>query len=306
MADLRFALEWPEARTLDWFVVKPATVVLLLALAFALRWLVHRAITKLINRIVRGQAPAFLGNVKAASKLAELRPGANERREQRAETMGSLLKSLASGVILGVATLMALELMGLPIGPLLASAGVLGLAIGFGAQALIKDFLAGVFMIAEDQYGVGDVVDLGSAVGTVESVGLRVTRLRDIGGTVWYVRNGEIVRVGNQSQHWARSVMDVTVAYDADLDAVQGVLRQVATQVGDDETLGDTLIETPEVWGVERYDKDGVVLRLVLKTVPTQQWVAARAIRARIRTAFDAAGLDAPASVTMATRGETL
>ena len=161
--------------------------------------------------------------------------------------------------------------------PIIASAGIVGVALGFGAQNLVKDFLTGIFMILEDQYGVGDVVDLGEATGTVEAVGLRVTRLRDVNGTVWYVRNGEIMRVGNQSQNWARAVLDVTVGYDADLDKVQKILQEEATAMFEDERFHDVIIEAPEVWGVERFDKDGAVVRVVLKTAPLEQWeVAAR------------------------------
>ena len=135
------------------------------------------------------------------------------RRVQRAATMGTLLKSIVSGVVFTVVTLMFIAELGYDIAPLIASAGIIGVALGFGSQALVKDFLSGIFMIFEDQYGVGDVVDLGEASGTVEAVSLRVTRLRDVNGTVWYVRNGEILRVGNMSQNWARTVLDVTVGY---------------------------------------------------------------------------------------------
>src|SRR5690606_1086356 len=137
-------------------------------------------------------------------------------------------KSIISGVVLAVIVTMALSELGVNIAPIIASAGIIGLALGFGAQTLVKDFLSGIFMLVEDQYGVGDVVDLGEASGTVEAVSLRVTRLRDINGTVWYVRNGEVVRVGNMSQNWARAVLDITVTYDADLVRVRQVLAEVA------------------------------------------------------------------------------
>ncbi len=138
-------------------------------------------------------------------------------------------------MVFGIAFVMVLSELGLNVAPILASAGVLGLAIGFGAQNLVKDFLSGVMMMVEDQYGVGDEVDLGEAIGTVEHVALRVTRVRDVDGTVWYVRNGEILRVGNASQNWARTVLDVNVSYDQDLRKVREVLQEVAHGLWDDE-----------------------------------------------------------------------
>ncbi|RYJ06498.1 MAG: mechanosensitive ion channel family protein, partial [Actinomycetales bacterium] len=200
----------------------------------------------------------------------------------------------ASIVILAIALIMILDRFGISVAPILTGAGILGVALGFGAQTLVKDFLAGIFMIMEDQYGVGDSVDLGEASGTVEATGLRVTRVRDVDGTVWYVRNGEIIRVGNQSQNWARTVLDVTVAYDSDLDVVQKILAEEAHAMYDDDKYRGVIIEEPEVWGVERFAKDGVVVRVVLKTAPLQQWVVARTMRQRVKARFDQAGVTMP------------
>ena len=198
---------------------------------------------------------------------------------QRARTMGSVLRSVSTGVIATVVVLMVLAELGLNIGPLLASAGILGVALGFGAQSLVKDFLSGLFMIVEDQYGVGDVVDLGEASGTVEAVGLRVTRLRSVDGTVWYVPNGQIQRVGNQSQGWARAVLDIAVAYGEDVTRVQGLLAQVGHDLHADPEWAPLVMEEPEVWGVEALSADSVVVRLVVKTVPLEQWRVARELR---------------------------
>ena len=196
--------------------------------------------------------------------------------------------------------------MGVNIAPIIASAGIVGIALGFGAQNLVKDLLSGIFMILEDQYGVGDAVDLGEASGTVEAVGLRVTRLRDVNGTVWYVRNGEILRVGNQSQNWARTVLDITVDYEANLDQVQRVLEEEATAMYEDERFHDVIIEQPEVWGVERFDKDGAVVRVVLKTAPLQQWLVARAMRQRVKARFDQEGIRIPTTFRTTTDEEPL
>ena len=162
------------------------------------------------------------------------------------------------------------------IAPIIASAGIIGIALGFGAQSLVKDFLSGIFMIFEDQYGVGDVVDVGEASGTVEAVSLRVTRLRDLNGTVWYVPNGEILRVGNMSQNWSRAVVDVNVGYHEDLARVQRVLREVAHDLWEDDDFTGLIIEEPEVTGVEMFTADGVTLRVLLKTAPMEQWGVAR------------------------------
>jgi small-conductance mechanosensitive channel len=184
--------------------------------------------------------------------------------------------------------------VGMDVAPILASAGVLGLAIGFGAQNLVKDFLSGVMMMIEDQYGVGDAVDLGEAIGTVEAVGLRVTRVRDVDGTVWYVRNGEILRVGNQSQNWARTVLDISVSYTEDLARVREILTEVAHSLWEDEDYKDIVIEEPEVWGVQNLGPEAVIMRVTLKTAPMQQWSVAREMRERIKARFDQEGIHLP------------
>ena len=241
-----------------------------------MRWLLHRVIDRIVRQAASGMLPDRIsravagGKVGAALNLNE-DPGYT-RRVQRAQTMGSLLKSIVSGVVFTVVALMFISELGYDIAPLIASAGILGVALGFGSQALVKDFLSGIFMIFEDQYGVGDEVDLGEAAGTVEAVSLRVTRLRDVNGTVWYVRNGEILRVGNMSQNWARTVLDIRVAYGEDLAHVQRVLADVAQDLWEDDDFTGRVIEQPSVWGVQELGIDGVVVRLALKTAPLEQW----------------------------------
>ncbi|NRQ51168.1 mechanosensitive ion channel family protein [Aeromicrobium stalagmiti] len=291
-----FDVSWdvPAGKAYGWFVEAPLSIILTIVVGLAFRWFVCRSIDRLVKRAGQGAVPGMIANTKAGELLAEMRPGSNARRHQRAETMGSVLKSIVTGLTFGVVAVMVLAKMNVEVAPIIASAGIVGVALGFGAQNLVKDFLSGVFMILEDQYGVGDTVDLGEATGTVEAVGLRVTRLRDVNGTVWYVRNGEILRVGNQSQNWARTVLDVTVTYETDLDRVQDILQKVATTTYEEEAFHNVIIEPPEVWGVERFDKDGVVVRLVLKTAPAQQWLVARAMRQRIKAEFDRAGIKMP------------
>ncbi|MPZ62110.1 MAG: mechanosensitive ion channel [Propionibacteriales bacterium] len=284
--------DWLAAAS-EWLIRRPLSVLILIVVAILLRWIVHR----IINRLSRGAANGSLPGVLQRNKDPEEAHAAAvtlERRKQRADTMGSLLKSIATGIIFAVAGIMAVDILGYNIAPLLASAGILGLALGFGAQALVRDFLSGIFMILEDQYGVGDFVDVGEAVGQIEAVGMRVTRLRDLDGTVWYVRNGEILRVGNMSQNWARTVLDIGVAYGADLSRVREVLREEADQLWNDDTYGSLILEEPEIWGVERLDPDSVVVRMVLKTAPQEQWKIARELRGRIKERFDREGIEIP------------
>src|SRR5918993_1658550 len=227
------------ATATDWVVGKPSALIGLVLIALAVRWVLHRIIDRVVRRAEVGMLPNRVsraitgGRMGDALRLSE-DPGYT-RRVQRAATMGSLLKSIVTGTVFTVVALMAISELGYDIAPLIASAGILGVALGFGSQTLVKDFLSGIFMIFEDQYGVGDVVDLGEASGTVEAVSLRVTRLRDVNGTVWYVRNGEILRVGNMSQNWARTVLDVTVGYTEDLVKVRRVLEEVAHDLWEHE-----------------------------------------------------------------------
>jgi moderate conductance mechanosensitive channel len=191
-----------------------------------------------------------------------------------------------------IVILMVLQELDFSVAPLLAGASVFGVALGFGAQSLVRDVVSGMFMIVEDQYGVGDVVDVGAASGSVEAVGLRITRLRDVNGTVWYIRNGEILRVGNQSQGWARAVLDVNIGYTEDIDHAEEVLLETAQQLRTDERFAAFIIGEPEVWGVEALTVDGVVMRVVVKTQPLQQWVVARELRRRIKGRLDEEGIE--------------
>ncbi len=281
------------AESSDWLIVKPAKILLIVVLAVLARAVLHRVISRLAQRAAEGTVPGVLQGGRA-STLLEATPLLSERRKQRADTMASVLRSLVTGAFFAVALLMILSELEVDIAPLLTSAGIAGVALGFGAQTLVKDFLSGIFMILEDQYGVGDSVDLGEASGVVEGVGLRVTRIRDVNGTVWYVRNGEILRVGNMSQGWARAVLDISVAYGEDVERVTTILRDVATRMWQDEAYADQILEEPEVWGVESISADAVVVRLVLKTAPQKQWEVARELRARIKAAFDEAGVEMP------------
>jgi moderate conductance mechanosensitive channel len=253
------------AQLSDTLVVRPAKIALIFAVAFVAR----RLLSRLLGRLVTG-------------------------KPRRVETVAALFRSIASVTVWSIAALMALSELGLNLGPLIAGAGVVGVAVGFGAQNLVRDFLSGVFMLVEDQYGVGDVIDAGPAVGTVESVSLRSTRLRDVNGTLWHLPNGQIERVGNRSQQWSRALLDVDVSYDTEIGHATEVIKQAAETLCGDERFAGSILAAPEVWGVENLGADSVSIRVVLKTVPADQLRVTRELRARIKEAFDAAGIEIP------------
>ena len=173
------------------------------------------------------------------------------------------------------------------------------MAIGFGAQSLVKDFLAGMFILVEDQYGVGDIIDVGDlsgtqVAGTVEAVSLRTTRLRSVNGTVWHVPNGTILRVGNMSQQWARALLDVSVAYGSDVDEASRIIKATADELWRERDWSHQILEEPELWGIESLDADGIAIRLVVKTSPSQQFAVMRELRRRIKRSLDEAGIEIP------------
>lgn len=275
-------------------VGKPLAIIAIVLVALVLRWITHRMIDRLTR--VDGTTPKILrplkerrGDPASAELLAA-------RRIQRAKTIGSVLKSSASFVLLGLAALYVLEQLGVQLAPLLASAGVVGVAVAFGAKNLVRDFLAGMVMMVEDQYGVGDVVDLKVASGTVESVGLRVTTLRDVHGTVWYVRNGEIRRVGNSSQGFAVAVVDFPISPAADIQKAIEVAEKVVVAAASREPLSHDVLEPPTMLGVDSISLDAVTLRLTAKVQPGKQWAVQRALRAEIKRSYDAENIPPPPS----------
>jgi small-conductance mechanosensitive channel len=285
------ALTW--ARTLLGPTMK---IVLIVVVGFLARTLLNRLWDRIAEGIASGRPGAgrLEERLPTATAIFTSSPLLSARREQRARTTASVLKSATSVAVAVVLLLTIMQVLYIPVAPLLASAGVIGVALGLGAQALVKDVIAGLFMIADDQYGVGDVVDLGEVTGTVEAVGLRVTRLRDADGTVWYLRNGEVPRVGNRSQGWARAVLDVSLSAGQDVARAQGLLLDVAKGLQKDDEFAADVLEDPQVWGVESVTKDGVVVRLVVKTRSMRQWAVARELRRRILHRFVEEGLDPP------------
>jgi small conductance mechanosensitive channel len=272
-------------------------ILLIIIVAIIVRALLNRAISRVIDRTIDAPRlpirPRGRRQAKAAADL-DVVVETPERRHQRAETIGSVLRNTVTITVFTIAFIEILGKLGINLGPIVASAGIVGVAVGFGAQNLVKDFLSGIFMILEDQYGVGDVIDVGEATGTVEAVGLRTTRLRDVNGTVWYARNGEINRVGNKSQGWSRALLDVPIAYGADVAEARQVIKEVADSVWRDPMWAGKVLQEPEVWGVEDLGVDGVQIRLVVKTAPLAQWEVARELRQRIKAAFDEHGIEIP------------
>ncbi|MEU4829392.1 mechanosensitive ion channel family protein [Streptosporangium sp. NPDC023615] len=279
---------------LNWAPVVAATlaIVLVILIALILRNVAHRLINRVVRRASSGRA-SLAGRLRGKDTPAPegLDAILAERRRQRSETMGSVLKHVASIIILGTAVLTVLERLTVPIAPLLTSVGIVGVAIGFGAQELVKDFIAGMFMLLEDQYGVGDVIDAGAAVGTVEAVTLRITRLRDADGRVWYVRNGTITRVGNESQGWSRATVDVPVAYASDVPAVRDLLRATVEEMWEEPEFRSVIVEEPQVWGIEQISDTSVIFRISAKTLPSKQAEVARELRLRIKAALDRASI---------------
>ncbi|ONK14242.1 mechanosensitive ion channel family protein [Streptomyces sp. MP131-18] len=261
-------------------------IVLIVGIALVVRFVVRRAITRLIARLNRedrvGRRTPSLGGLLAGP----------ERRRQRSETIGSVLRSTASVLVLGTAALMVLSELGIQLGPLMASAGIAGVAIGFGARSVVADVLAGLFMLLEDQYGVGDTIDVGEATGTVLEIGLRVTTLRGEGGATWYVRNGEIARVGNLSQGWATAEVDLSVPADADLERVREVVHAAGEELSGETPWDELLWENGvEVLGVESVSAEEMVLKVSARTQPGQAARVARELRWRLKRALDAAGI---------------
>ncbi|MFD7479375.1 mechanosensitive ion channel domain-containing protein [Streptomyces sp. NPDC059837] len=277
------AASWVEQNWSTWLAIG-LRVLLILVIAGVLRVVVRRSITKLIDRMTR--TVQAVDGTALGGLLVNV-----ERRRQRSQAIGSVLRSVASFLIMGTAALMILATFQINLAPLLASAGVAGVAIGFGARNLVTDFLSGVFMILEDQYGVGDTIDAGVASGEVIEVGLRVTKLRGDNGEIWYVRNGEVKRIGNLSQGWATAGVDVTVRANEDLDKVKRTLDEVAEAMTKEEPWNERLWGPIEVLGLDSVLLDSMVVRVSAKTMPGKAMSVERELRWRVKRAFDAADI---------------
>jgi moderate conductance mechanosensitive channel len=294
----RWVLENSEseflATTAEFMLARPARILLIIVLAWVVNRLVRRAIRKFAARVANPDVATLGAISKFRPAMLATTNEVNLRAASRAETLSSVLRSSATVVIWGFALLMILGEFEINLGPLIAGAGIAGVALGFGAQSLVKDFLTGIFMLIEDQYGVGDIIDVGEAVGEVEAVTLRTTKLRGLDGSAWHVPNGEIARVGNLSQEWSRALLDIEVAYSTDLTKAREVIMAVAQGVHEDPDWAPVILAPPEIWGVESLGADGIAIRLVVATKPGMQWGLQRELRGRIKDTFDAEGIEIP------------
>jgi len=278
----------------QWLLTDGLRILVTIVLAALAIAVLHRLIDRVVATMTSKSARRLAESGRAGRVLASATGMANERQQQRVETVGSLLRSIVTFVVVTLAVLTIMALVGIPLGPLLASAGVAGVALGIGAQSLVKDFLSGIFMIMEDQYGVGDVIDTGEAIGTVEEVTLRITRLRDANGITWYVRNGEIIRVGNRSQGYSTAIVDMPVSYAESVERVVGVIRDTATAMGQDPDWEDKFVEEPQVLGVESIVGMTMTIRTIAQCVPGENFAVQREMRERLKAALDAAEVQAP------------
>ena len=256
----------------------PATSALRIVLIIVLAWI---AIT-VLQRLVRGV------RVRVAAHLG----GADTAR--RAETLGRVIRYLIALVISAVAMMLVLAEIGVSVAPILGAAGVVGLAVGFGAQSLVKDYFTGFFILFEDQIRTGDVVRIADIGGLVEDITLRHVRLRDYDGNVHFIPNSLITTVTNMSRGFAQAVIDVGVAYGEDVDEVTAVMRKVGVAMRTDTALGAKILEDLEIAGVERLDDSAVVLRCRFKVRPLEQWTVRREFLRRIKAAFDEHGIEIP------------
>ena len=275
-------------------------IVVIVVGALILRWLLLIMLRRSIDRVVIGVKKNH--NVEQTQELASA-PLSAARIVQRTRTLGTVINSVLTVVVLGVAVVAILQVLAVPVLGILGAAGVVAAGLAFGAQNVVKDILNGMFIVFEDQLGIGDVVDLGMATGTVENVGVRITSVRDLDGTLWHVRNGEILRVGNKTQGWARVILDIPVPYHADIDQVKAAILTTANEMAHDPQWRRKIIEAPEIWGIESITAEAVVVRLVMKTRSAEQWEIARELRSRVKRTLDALGVIVPSLNRMVVDG---
>ncbi|MBN9240523.1 MAG: mechanosensitive ion channel protein MscS [Micrococcales bacterium 70-64] len=284
---------WAELGDVDSGWHKLVVSVVVIVAAILLRGILLFAIRRVVSRIVNGAKKKQNFDDTQALLMSPL---AAVRIVQRTKTLGSVFGNMVTAVIVILVVLVLFNTV-IPnaTGAFALITAALGAGLGFGAQNIVKDVLSGLFMVAEDQLGVGDVVDLGPATGVVEGVGIRITLVRDVNGTLWFVRNGEILRVGNMSQGWARVIIDLAVPYDVDLDAVQDKVLATARDMASNTKWRSRILERPEIWGIESISAEAIVLRLVVKTASASKDDVARELRARLKRALDEMDVKLPA-----------
>ena len=271
-------------------------VLLIIVIGLVTQFFVTRTIRRAVTTFSKRTPKRRPGNLRGADDQHMAQVLMENRQRQRANALGSLARSATVITVWTIAGVMILGTLGLNIVPILASAGLAAGVIAFGAQTYIADYIAGISMIFEDQLGIGDTVELGGLVlGEVEETALRYTRVRDFWGVVWYVRNGKIDFVANQSQGWTYSLVEIPVPYDEDLDRVQQVIDATGKDMGDDPQYNGVLLGAPYYSNVTELTPTSVVVRVNTKVAPNgNQWYAGRVVRQRMKEALDAAGIRIP------------
>jgi small conductance mechanosensitive channel len=279
-------------------VAKPLTILAIILIALLVSRILHWLIKRSMMRAFSGSGSNRLARLREHTPNVLLRSQEWDlRSEARVHTLIAVFRSVASIIVWFVAVVWILGILHIDFGPLVAGAGIIGVALGFGAQNVVRDTLAGYFIVVEDQMGVGDVVDLGpDARGKVEKVTLRSTRVRDVQGTVWHVPNGQILRVGNKSQEWAQALIDLEVDVDTEYEAASDVILRVAEAMSAEPDWSTEILASPEVLGIENFTAEGSVISLVVKTRPASQFGVMRELRRRLKAAFDEAGVRLPAA----------
>ena len=269
---------WNNPETHEMFIERPIKILLILIVAVVLNWLAN----KIIRRATRHGIDRSRALITAEGRSEQQVRAQELRREQRLTTLSNVGRSVAAIVIWTWAVLAILDQAGVNVAPLIASAGVVGVAIGFGAQSLVKDFFSGMFILIENQFGVGDTIQVGDVVGDVEEMTLRITTLRDIDGALWYIRNGDIDQVGNHSARFSTARLQIPVSVMADPDKVSATIEATAKRAIHDEPIRDLVMGEPEMLGASEFNPTYVSFRLAVKTMPGQQWTVARYLNHRI------------------------
>ncbi|WP_440709666.1 mechanosensitive ion channel family protein [Herbiconiux sp. YIM B11900] len=279
----------------------PLSILIIIIAAFVIRGILLYAVRRLVDQVVSGVKKKQ--NVTDTQALVAS-PLAAVRIVQRTRTIGSVLKNVINVTVVIITIVLLVNTIDPTIiGSLALLTAALGAGLGFGAQNIVKDVLNGLFMVFEDQLGVGDVVDLGPATGVVEAVGIRITQVRDVNGTLWFVRNGEILRVGNMSQGWARVIIDLAIPYDSDIDVVQERVLDAAVAMAAEPKWRSRIIERPEIWGLESISAEALVIRLVVKTRTSAKDDVARDLRMRLKRTLDEIDVTLPSLNTVVLSG---
>ena len=274
-------------------IIIAVCVVIALVLRLVIRRVVHRIVDTAKNK-------ASVDDTQAIERS----PLADMRLVQRTRTLGTILQNIVNVMLVVIAIVLIVNVIDTNLlGSLTLLTAAVGAGLGFGAQNIVKDVLNGMFIVAEDQIGIGDVVDLGLASGVVEYVSVRITQVRDVNGTLWYVRNGEVTRIGNMSQGWARAIIDLGVAPDADLEAVEKAMLETAQELAKDPKWRTRIVERPEIWGLESITGDALVVRVVMKTRANAKDDVAQELRARLKKTLDGLEIGIPSMTTVTPTG---